>query len=86
MPLALSLRGRLWADAAVSWRVGGNSIQLALPPSVREAATPEDRVLQRASGAEGVCGLLAVGYHYPRRNRGHARVPVSVPTDVTGGG
>lgn len=55
-------------------------------PAIREAAVPEDRVLSRASGAEGVCGLLAVGYHYPRRNRGHARVPVSVLTDVTGGG
>jgi hypothetical protein len=31
--------------------------------------------LNRVSGAEGVCGLLAVGYHYLRRNRGHARVP-----------
>ena len=47
---------------------------------------PEDRVLYRASGTEGVCGLLADGYHYLRRNRGHARAPVTVLTDVTGGG
>ncbi|KAM0703825.1 hypothetical protein Q7P35_009046 [Cladosporium inversicolor] len=65
-PIALSLRGRLWAAAA--------------------AAVPEDRVLYRASGTEGVCGLLADGYHYLRRNRGHARAPVTVLTDVTGGG
>ena len=31
MPLALSLRGRLWAAAAVCRKVGGTSIQLALP-------------------------------------------------------
>lgn len=29
---------------------------------------------------------MAVGYHYLRRNRGHARVPVTVLADVTGGG
>ena len=31
MPLALSLRGRLWAAAAVCRNVGGTSFQLALP-------------------------------------------------------
>jgi len=42
--------------------------------------------LIRAAGTEGVCGLLAVGYHYLRRIWGHARVPVTVLTDVTVGG
>jgi len=40
----------------------------------------------RVAGTEGVCGLLAVGYHYLRQIRGHARVPVSVLIDVTVGG
>ena len=31
MPPALSPRGRLWAAAAVCRKVGGTSIQLALP-------------------------------------------------------
>lgn len=66
-----------------SWRY---FYSISSATAIREAAVPEDRVLSRVSGTEGVCGLLAVGYHYLRRNRGHARAPVTVLTDVTGGG
>lgn len=45
--------------------------------SIRDGAR-RPGALDRVPGAEGVCGLLAVGYHYPRRIRGHARVPVAV--------
>jgi hypothetical protein len=31
MPLALSLRGRLWATAAVCRKIGGTFVQLAPP-------------------------------------------------------
>ena len=55
------------------------SSPLARPRRRRRVRHPKPgRLTANRSGAEGVCGWLAAGYHYPRRTWGRARTPVTV--------